>query len=45
MKNYFKELLKLLRSIDARLASLEKCISKENHRGKHCILTGHWNER
>jgi hypothetical protein len=40
------EVVKLLRSIDKRLATLESCV-KENHRDygvRKFIATGHWNQ-
>ena len=45
------EILATLKSIDARLASIEqtqnklgRCIDNNNHRGRMSLTTGHWND-
>jgi hypothetical protein len=48
MLKYFRDLLAVLKSIDARLARLESCVTTygRNHSNgyKPHIRTGHWND-
>jgi len=45
------DVVKLLKSIDARLANIEetsktldRCMDNNNHQRQICVRTGHWND-
>lgn len=46
MIDYFKELLKTLKSIDSHLAKLSKCVkvNQSRHGDDVSLSTKHWNE-
>lgn len=46
MIKYFRDLLAILRSIDARLAKLEACVrvNHHDHGDRASISTKHWND-